>query len=281
MTKSPKIIGITGNIATGKSVVGHMLANSGGLVIDADVVANRMLYPSGPAFGPAIENFGAEILTPNGKISREKLGKIVFSNPKKLQKLEALIHPAVTSSIKKRVDLTTQPFVVIEAIKLLESDLAELCDAIWVSHASTDHQMNRLLTSRNLSVEDAQSRINSQPSQTEKLNRADVVINTEGSFAETWHQTQDALNDTIQIDEGQKTTLGNHPDEWNFPQANALAEKELKEFWQTWAEKDHEKIYESLGTNILLPFVKNSQIHSLFFWDNWNFSASPRKSRSS
>lgn len=271
------IIGITGNIATGKSVVGHMLANSGGLQIDADVVANRMLYPNGPSYRPAIETFGKDILTADGAISRKKLGKIVFSNPEKLQILEGLIHPAVTSATKKRIELTSQPLVAVEAIKLLESSLVDICDAVWVSHASVDHQIERLLTSRNLSKEEALSRIQAQPSQVEKLNRANAVINTEGSFKETWHQIQDALNDTIQIEKGQKKSQRLQAGDWVSPNANALEKKELEEFWQTWAEQNIDNLYASMGSNILLPFIKESQLQNMLFWDNWNFSASPSK----
>ncbi len=277
MTNAPMIIGITGNIATGKSVVGHMLANSGGLQIDADVVANRMLYPDGPSYRPAIETFGRDILTADGAISRKKLGKIVFSNPEKLQILEGLIHPAVTSATKKRIELTSQPLVAVEAIKLLESSLVDICDAVWVSHASVDHQIERLLTSRNLSKEEALSRIRAQPSQVEKLNRANVVINTEGSFKETWHQIQDALNDTIQIEKGQKKSQQLQAGDWVSPNANALEKKELEEFWQTWAEQNIDNLYASMGSNILLPFIKESQLQNMLFWDNWNFSASPSK----
>jgi len=277
MTNAPKIIGITGNIATGKSVVGHMLANSGGLEIDADVVANRMLYPSGPAYRPVIAAFGNDILTADGEISREKLGKIVFSNPKKLQILEDLIHPVVTSAIKERIELTSQPLVIVEAIKLLESSLATICDAIWVSHASVDHQMKRLLTSRNLSNDEALSRLKAQPPQSEKLKRANVVINTEGSFKETWHQIQDALNDTIQLIKGLKTTQRVQPGEWVFPNVNALPRNELEDFWQTWTEKELENLYALMGSTILLPFMQKSRLQSLLFWDNWNFSASPCK----
>ena len=277
MTNRPKIIGITGNIATGKSVVGHMLANSGGLEIDADVVANRMLYPSGPAYDPVIEAFGDEILTADGMIARDRLGKIVFSNLEKLQKLEALIHPAVTSAIHARIKITRQPFVVIEAIKLLESSLVDICDAIWVSHASVDHQMERLLKSRNLTREQAESRIQGQPSQSEKLKRANVVINTKGSFQETWQQVQKALNDTIQLNNGQNDIQPSSTRDRGLLYSKALTNEELANFWQTQADEDLENLYESLGSNIATPIMKGNRLKSLLFWDNWNFTAAPCK----
>lgn len=275
MTNAPKIIGITGNIATGKSVVGNMLANSNGLEIDADVVANRMLYPSGPAYEPVIKAFGEVILTSDGQISREKLGQIVFSDPEKLRQLEELIHPAVTSAIQTRIEISSQPFVVIEAIKLLESNLVDICDEIWVSQASVDHQMERLMTYRGLSKEKALSRIQAQPPQAEKLNRANIVINTEGSFKDTWCQVQDALNDTILIDKGRKETQRNQIREGIIPSANALSDKELEEFWQSWAGRDPDNLYSLLGSKVFLPFFDQDHLNALLLWNNWNFTAAP------
>lgn len=277
MTNAPRIIGITGNIATGKSVVGHMLANSGGLEIDADVVANRMLYTNGPAYESVINAFGEGIITSDGQISRDKLGQIVFSDPKSLRRLEELIHPAVTTAIQTRIGMTSQPFVIIEAIKLLESKLVDICDAIWVSQASVDHQMERLMTYRGLAREQALSRIQAQPPQAEKLKRATVVINTEGSFKDTWLQVQDGLNDKIRMDNGQKEIQQNQIREGIIPNANALSDKELEEFWQSWVGKEFESLYSSLGSKIFLPSIDQDHLNSLLLWNNWNFTAVPGK----
>jgi len=277
MTNKPKIIGITGNIATGKSVVGHMLANSGGLEIDADAVANRMLYPNGPAYVPVIETFGEKIIREDGQISREALGKIVFSDSKKLQKLESLTHPAVTSAVQARIKLTKQPFVAIEAIKLLESSLVDICDQIWVSHASVDHQIERLMTSRNLPRDEVLSRMKAQKPQSEKLKRANVVINTEGTFENTWKQVRSALNDTIQINNRHKDIQGDQLGDWIFPNVNALSDKELARFWQRVTAQDMESLFATLGSNIAIPFMKQDEIRSLLLWKNWNFSAVPSK----
>jgi len=271
MTNTPKIIGITGNIATGKSVVGRMLANSGALEIDADVVANRMLYPNGPSYHPVLKAFGEKILTESGLISRKKLGEIVFPDPEKLLELEKLLHPAVTTSIQARIKITSQPVVVIEAIKLLESNLVDICDAIWVSHASIDHQMERLMNTRNMTRTEALSRIGAQPPQSEKLKRANFVINTEGSFKDTWEQIQDALNDTIQLNNGQNEAQAYQ--DWYFPYVNALSDEAAAAFWNSRTDKDPEIWYESLGKKLILPFIKENRLKSLLFWDNWNFTA--------
>jgi len=272
MTNLPKIIGLTGNIATGKSAVGQMLANSGGLEIDADVVANRMLYPGAPAFQPVIEAFGNSILTKNGRISRKKLGKVVFSDPKQLEKLEKIVHPEVTKSIKTRIEEASRSFVVIEAIKLLESDLIDICDALWVSHASVSHQMERLLRTRNLSENDASARLQAQPPQSEKLNRADVVINTEGTFKQTWQQIQDGLTTMIGIENLKRSTPFRSGD-WYFPDVSAIPQEDAEIFWQSHAEKAPSDWYAILGSRIVLPALKENRLKGLLLWDNWNFSA--------
>ncbi|MDY6847275.1 MAG: dephospho-CoA kinase [Chloroflexota bacterium] len=273
MTISPLIIGITGNIATGKSVVGHMLANSGGLEIDADVVANRMLYPNGPAYHLVIKTFGDSILTLNGSISRKKLGEIVFSDPKQLEKLEKIVHPEVTKSIKERIKHASRPFIIIEAIKLLESDLVEICDTVWVSHASVSHQMKRLVQSRNLTEEGAKTRIQAQPSQSEKLNRADVVINTEGIFKQTWQQIQDALKGTIHMKGSQIPTQAHRSGDWFFPDVNVIPQGDIEDFWQTLAEEEQADWYAKLGSRIILAAMKEDHLKGLLLWDNWNFTA--------
>lgn len=275
MIKAPFIIGLTGNIATGKSVVGHMLANSGGLEIDADVVANRLIYPSGAAYRTVIEVIGEKILENNGMISRRKLAEIVFSDQDQLEKLEALLHPAVTTVIQDRIRITTQPFVVVEAVKLLESDLVNICDAVWVSYASQSHQMERLLHSRNMTEAEAISRVESQSSQYEKLQRADVVINTEDSFMLTWQQVQNGLNDTIKSKDLGKTGHVHNSEDWTLPNANVLIEDELESLLSTGVEQDLLDWYALLGSSIILPFMKGDRLKSLLLWDNWNFTTVP------
>ncbi len=192
------LIGLTGNIATGKSVVRRMLVNHGALGLDADLIAHRTQYPGGKAYQAIINTFGSDTLTPEKEISRAKLGEIVFADPDRLIALEALVHPAVTADIEERIEQATLPIVVIEAIKLFESPLAGLCQSIWISQASPEHQMERLLHARHMPEELARQRIDAQPPQAEKRLRANVVINTEGEFKQTWQQVHQALNDTIQ-----------------------------------------------------------------------------------
>lgn len=187
-TGDPYKIGLTGNIATGKSTVGGMLATRGAAVLDADKVAHRVMAPGGRAHADVVSAFGPEVVKTGGEIDRQALGRIVFSDPKALRKLESLVHPAVIAEVDRWIAASEAQVVVVEAIKLLESGMADDYDAIWVTICSKDAQIERLTASRGMSRETALVRIEAQPPQVEKIARADVVIDTEGSIAATREQ---------------------------------------------------------------------------------------------
>jgi len=273
MTHAAKIIGLTGNIATGKSVIRRMLANSGALGIDADDIAHRMLYPGAPAYKPVIEAFSEKILSPQGEISRRKLGKIVFSEEEKLKTLENLIHPWVTIAIKKRIEKSSTPIVVIEAIKLLESELIQLCDTVWVSHASENHQIKRLRQTRNMNQAQARERIAAQPPQSEKLEHAEVVINTEGAFKDTWESMQNALNDTIQTHINIRTPHFNNSQGWQSDSIRNMSIEKLADCWQKFTILSPSDLYAHLGAQMVLPLYQHEQCSGFILWDNHNFTA--------
>jgi len=181
----PYRIGLTGNIATGKSTVGRMLVDLGAEMVDADGVAHGVMAPAGSAYAGIVEAFGPEVLTPEGEIDRRRLGRIVFADPAALRRLESLTHPAVIAEVNRRTAESTAPVVVVEAIKLLESGMAGDYDAIWVTTCSETDQLSRLMDGRGLSRDAAMRRIRAQSPQEEKLACADVVIHTGVSWAET------------------------------------------------------------------------------------------------
>ncbi len=185
ITNPPYRIGLTGNIATGKSTVGRMLAELGVEVIDADQLTHIVLAPDGAAYSVVVAAFGVDILAPDGTIDRGKLGGIVFSDAEALTQLERLVHPPVVAEVRRRIAASTAPIVVVEAIKLLESGVADDYDAIWVTTCPETAQVKRLMKSRRLTRAEALRRIHAQPPQAEKLARADVVIDTSGSLDET------------------------------------------------------------------------------------------------
>ncbi len=191
------VIGLTGNIATGKSVVRKMLEHLGAYGIDADALSHRATSQGAPGYQPVVNTFGRWILTPDGQIDRIKLARLVFPNPEALKTLEKIIHPLVRDAIDVLVRRSNQTVIVIEAIKLLEGDLYTYCDSIWVTESPQDVQMLRLMQKRNMSTEAAWERIHAQGAQEDKIQKADVVISNNGSFEETWKQVVAAWQLTI------------------------------------------------------------------------------------
>ncbi len=189
------VIGLTGNIATGKSIVRQMLQHLGAYTIDADSLAHQVMMPGAPAYKPVIATFGQFIVGQDGRIDRNILGKMVFGNPAALKKLEDITHPIIRQGIMALVTRAQQRVIVIEAIKLLEGDLANMVDSVWVVDASPITQYRRLIEKRKMSEADAKQRILAQQAQAEKLKRANVVIKNDGSVEDTWKQVQVAFNE--------------------------------------------------------------------------------------
>src|SRR4051794_8947379 len=141
------IIGLTGNIACGKSAVAGLLVELGAELIDADKVAHELLEPGTPEHAQIVERFGQDILQPAGTLDRRKLGSIVFADPAALKDLERILHPGVRPRIRARFAAAQRPVVVVEAIKLLEVGLYLETDAVWVVTASRETQIARLVSS--------------------------------------------------------------------------------------------------------------------------------------
>jgi dephospho-CoA kinase len=182
------VIGLTGNIATGKSVVRRMLEHLGAYGIDADALSHRAIAKGAPAYHPVLEQFGKWILAPDGQIDRARLGRIVFSDAEALALLESIVHPPVRQAIDLLARRAPQKVLVIEAIKLLEGPLRVASDSIWVTYAPAKVQLARLMQKRGISEEAARQRIATQPSQEDKLAAANLIIHNDGSFDETWGQ---------------------------------------------------------------------------------------------
>ena len=184
------IIGLTGNIAVGKSLVMQLLNELGAATIDADRVAHGVMLKGGGAYDAVVAAFGESILDADGEIARAALGKIVFADPVKLRQLESISHPAVRRQIDSMIRAAAEDVIVIEAIKLLEGDLQNAVDAVWVVNAAPAAQLARLITERGLSESEATQRIALQNSQADKLRQADVIIENDGQLAETRAQVR-------------------------------------------------------------------------------------------
>lgn len=182
------VIGLTGNIATGKSIVRKMLEHLGAYGIDADALSHRAIAKGAPGYQPVVEAFGKWILAPDGQIDRAKLSKIVFSDASAMALLESIVHPLVRQAEEALIHYCKQKVVVVEAIKLIESGFARYCDSIWVTTAPEEVQLQRLMQKRGMTKEIALQRIKAQPPQEEKVRYAHVVIRNDSTFEDTWKQ---------------------------------------------------------------------------------------------
>lgn len=190
---APYLIGLTGNIATGKSTVARILHDLGATIIDADALVHELQQPGQPVYQAIVATFGAGILDQASEIDRRALGARVFSDAVQLRLLESIVHPAVLAESAQRIAAATTPVVVYEAIKLIEAGRAEMCAAVWVVTARVEVQLERLQRDRHLSEAEARQRINAQPPQSEKVQRATVVIDNSGSLDETRRQVEAAF----------------------------------------------------------------------------------------
>jgi len=194
VSKDLFVIGLTGNIATGKTAVTAMLAECGAQVIDADVLAHHVMRAGTVTWERVVEEFGSGILQPNDEIDRAQLGARVFADPLALTRLESIVHPAVieeTERLLRGIQSETAPnaasakVAVIEAIKLIEAGMHRRCDELWAVTCSREQQVQRLMDSRGLSRAEAELRISAQPPPEEKVALANVVIDNSAGLDQT------------------------------------------------------------------------------------------------
>ena len=182
-----KVIGLTGGIGSGKSVVSQFLAELGAVIIDADEVGHKALKRNTEIWREVVAAFGKQVLTPGGDIDRKKLGEIVFGNSESLLRLNQIMHPRMFDMVKAQIDgyrRQRASVVVLEAPLLVEAGWTSLVDEVWVTVASEVTVLRRLGERSRLSQAESLARIRSQLSLEERVRRADVVINTDCSLDE-------------------------------------------------------------------------------------------------
>lgn len=182
-----KVIGVTGGIGTGKSVVAEMLRELGAVVISADQVGHEAYLPGTEALQVVVAEFGNGILQPTGEVDRKKLGAIVFGDPKALARLNAIMHPRMYRMIEERINrLRAQapPAVVVEAAVLIEAGWLPLVEELWVVTASEETVVQRVQLRNNLTAEQIRERIRSQLSTEERAKHAQVVLENDGDLAQ-------------------------------------------------------------------------------------------------
>lgn len=188
-----RLIGLTGNIATGKSNVLAELRALGCFIIDADEVARFVQQPGQPALAAILDAFGSGVFKPDGSLDRRALAGVVFEDRARMKQLEGIVHPAIRAEIERRLaDTPSDQVAVLEAILLFENHWFERCDQVWVTDCPPTSQVARLVASRGLSEEEAWARVRAQNAQADKVARADVVIDTRGPVEETRAQVRRA-----------------------------------------------------------------------------------------
>ena len=192
------ILGVTGNIATGKSTVVKMLSEKGAHHIDSDEVYHDLIAPGEPLLQKLVDEFGKNILAKDGSLDRKALGSIVFYNPKALLKLDEITHPAVIAESDRRALEIEDGVVILDAVKLIESGHADVCDQVWLVTAPMDTQVERLMRRNRIDDNEAWARVEAQPPLAPKIARADVVIRNDGTLDDLRKQV-DAAWDNLPI----------------------------------------------------------------------------------
>ena len=184
-----KVIGITGNIASGKSSVAAMFGALGARIIDADEIARIVVEPGEPAWKEIVGEFGEGIHEPGGAINRKKLAEIVFGDEAKRKRLNEITHPRIIERIREIVrgyEKEKAPVVMIEAALIVEKGgLKDLIDALIVVTADEEAQIRRLMREKGFSREEAVSRLRAQMPAEEKIKHGDYVIDNSGPLEDT------------------------------------------------------------------------------------------------
>jgi dephospho-CoA kinase len=194
-------VGLTGNIASGKSHVSGVFAELGARVIDADVIARELFAKGSPTYAKVVQAFGNRIIAPDGSIDRKVLGDIVFREEKQRLLLNALVHPDVLAEVMRRTfELDQQGFdgiVVVDAALMVESGFYRMQDRLVVVTCDPALQLARVVSRCGLSDEEARLRIASQMPATEKIKLAHYTIDTSGTYGATREQVERVYRDLV------------------------------------------------------------------------------------
>lgn len=194
-------VGLTGGIASGKTTVGHILAEHGAYVLDADELAREVMAPGMPAHAEIVERFGKEILGDDGRIARARLAARVFHDAHARKALDAIVHPRVGAEADRRIDEYAPrgraPIAIFDAALLVESGLYRDFQRLIVCRCGRETQVHRLLARNGLETGEASARIDAQAPLQDKLALADYVIDTDGTLRETRRQTGEVYTSLV------------------------------------------------------------------------------------
>jgi len=181
------VLGVTGNIASGKSAAAAVLERFGAARVSADELSREIVAPGSAVLAAIVARFGSRILHPDGSLDRRRLGDIVFSNEEARRELEAITHPAIAELSARRLREAAScgpPLVVYEAPLLFEADARERVDRVLVIRVDPRVQLERLIRREGITREQAKQRIDLQMPQEKKAALADEVIDNSGTLAE-------------------------------------------------------------------------------------------------
>jgi dephospho-CoA kinase len=188
------VIGLTGGIGSGKSTVCDMLRAKGAAVVHADLVGHEVYRPGSAVWDEVVAAFGRQVLAADGQIDRRKLGSIIFADPEARRRLNAITHPPMRRLMIERLDdlrRQGERVAVLEAALLFEAGWVDLTDEVWLTLLRPAVAAQRLMERSGLSQQEAEARIASQLSNEERLEHADVVIDTDCSLAEVAHRVDE------------------------------------------------------------------------------------------
>ena len=191
-------VGLTGGIGSGKSAVSAALASFGAVVIDADAIAREVVEPGTPGLAEIVAEFGAGVLTPEGRLDRPRLGELVFADEERLERLNAIVHPKVAERSGRLMEqaLDSDAEVVVYDVPLLvENGLESLYDVVVVVDTPDETRVERVARDRGMPPEQVRARIASQADRETRLASADLVVDNSGSredlerrVEELWHE---------------------------------------------------------------------------------------------
>jgi dephospho-CoA kinase len=185
-------VGLTGGIGSGKSEVSRRLVALGAVLVDADAVAREVVEPGTPGLAAVVEEFGEQILLPDGGLDRERLGAIVFADDARRERLNAIVHPLVGRRMQELVDDAPADAIVIYDVPLLtENDLAGLYDLVVVVDAPVEEQVRRLTELRGMTEDAARARIAAQATRERRRAIADRIIDNSGTLESLTAQVDD------------------------------------------------------------------------------------------